>query len=87
MRQKSHGPATVSLSRGLSARASKADVSVHVEDENRRPVLQHGRDEGNDVPRVAAVRFQRPKFYLKIDGLTGARPAPPKRKPEPQTGG
>ncbi|ESQ91475.1 hypothetical protein ABAC460_05690 [Asticcacaulis sp. AC460] len=86
MRQKSHGPAEVSLAKGLSARASKADVSVHTGDENQRPALQHGRDEGNDAPRYAAVRYKRPQFYLKIDGLTGDRPPPPKPKPEPTDG-
>ncbi|EGF91431.1 hypothetical protein ABI_28470 [Asticcacaulis biprosthecium C19] len=79
MRQKSHGPAAVTLAKGLSARASKADVSTL--DDDQPIALQHGRGGNADLPRRAAVRFNRPEFYLKIDGLSGARPALRGKKP------
>ncbi|ESQ76011.1 hypothetical protein [Asticcacaulis sp. AC402] len=73
MRQRSTSPASVLLAKGLSARASKLDVTTQItRDED--PQLIPPVSVIIDAQPRAPARFERGKFYLKIDGLTGPRP-------------
>ncbi|ESQ76670.1 hypothetical protein [Asticcacaulis sp. AC402] len=73
MRQRNTTAAIDSLAKGLSGNARKEDVKAHSGTEGEAvpaPLVE----DRSDIRRRPAG-YNRSEFYLKIDGLSGPRPA------------